>query len=95
MKKIIFSILAIAILAGCGGETRKSTDELYMEVIRENTNITAPDSEVISLGHEVCDLLNNGVTVGQLIAMGVVEDLGKDYSFFVGASIGAYCPEYA
>ena len=57
---------------------------------------SSPDHAVIA-GHEVCDELSNGKTAAQVVSTVQANSNLDGYhaGFFVGASIRAYCPNFA
>lgn len=73
-----------------------SIDDMFVQVVREK-GINASDSYIVATGHQVCDVLGEGTdvyTVAQAIATNSGEITLSESAYFVGASIGAYCPQY-
>jgi Protein of unknown function (DUF732) len=74
-----------------------NVDERFLAALTSH-GITFTSSEVgIAAGHLACDKLDGGETPTQ-VAQDVMNSSNLDAfhaGYFVGASIGAYCPKYA
>lgn len=109
MKKIVTAVSAIALtigLSACGSQTESQQpqqqeqaesdiDSRFADIVRDNTSVTGTDDEFATLAGLVCESLDqtNDVyaQVETLVESGFTNE---DASFFVGASIGAYCNEH-
>lgn len=84
-------LFAISLLLGCPG------DQPFLNVLRENgINYVSPEW-AIGNAHQVCGALDTGMLPEDL-AESVMRDSNLDgyhAGFFVGASIAAYCPQWA
>lgn len=75
-------------------------DQLMLNVIRDNTAVTAPDRRLLALAEITCTNLNNHPTaVGALGTIQGMQDItgwsGHDAAFVVGVAIANRCPEHA
>lgn len=74
-----------------------SKNEIFLSVLRDHgdTYTGAPDADLIELGHQTCDTLDMGVTVEDMAAYMVQENIDPDFAgFLIGAAVGVFCPEY-
>jgi hypothetical protein len=72
-------------------------DDDFVAVLKaKGIAFSSPDHAVIA-GHEVCDELGNGKTPAQVVSTVQANSNLDGYhaGFFVGASIRAYCPNFA
>lgn len=74
-----------------------ATDDAFLSALKaKGIHFGSPDKAFIA-GHEVCDELANGKTAVQ-VASTVQSNSDMDgyhAGYFVGASIRAYCPQFA
>jgi hypothetical protein len=74
-----------------------ATDDAFLAALTtKGIHFGSPNKAFIA-GHEVCDELRNGKSAAQ-VASTVQSNSDMDgyhAGFFVGASIRAYCPQYA
>ncbi len=74
-----------------------ATDDAFLAALTaKGIHFGSPEKALIA-GHEVCDELGTGKTAVQ-VASAVQSNTNMDgyhAGFFVGASIRAYCPQYA
>jgi Protein of unknown function (DUF732) len=74
-----------------------ATDDAFLAALTaKGIHFGSPDRAFIA-GHEVCDELGNGKTATQVASTVQTNSSMDGYhaGFFVGASIRAYCPQYA
>jgi Protein of unknown function (DUF732) len=74
-----------------------ATDDAFLSALKaKGIHFGSPDKAFIA-GHEVCDELANGKTTAQVAStvQGNSDLDGYHAGFFVGASIRAYCPQFA
>jgi hypothetical protein len=100
---IFFGIAAVATglcqaaLGGAAIASASSVDDVFINVITKQ-GIELPSSEeAISTAHNVCAMLDEGAALADTFDA-VAEDTGLEHidaGYFVGVSIGVYCPEYA
>jgi Protein of unknown function (DUF732) len=96
-----FALLPVAalgaIVAAAPIARADATDDTFVSALTaKGIHFGSPEKAVIA-GHEVCDELGNGKSTAQ-VASTVQGNSGMDgyhAGFFVGASIRAYCPQYA
>ena len=88
--------LCQAALAGAPTASASSVDDLFINAITAQ-GIEPPSSkEAISTAHNVCAMLDDGSGLADTIDA-VAEYTGLeafDAGYFVGVSVGVYCPEY-
>jgi len=88
--------LCHAALAGAATASASSVDDLFINAITAQ-GIEPPSSkEAISTAHNVCAMLDDGSGLADTIDA-VAEYTGLeafDAGYFVGVSVGVYCPEY-
>ncbi len=94
-------LLPVAVLgplaaAGPIAHADAADDSFLAALTAKGIHFGSPDKAVIA-GHEVCDELGNGKTPPQVAStvQGNTNMDGYHAGFFVGASIRAYCPQYA
>lgn len=72
-------------------------DAPFLRQVRSSTGIANPDAELIVLADRACGSIANGS--GPLDTADTLETVtgwtGNDAAAFTGASIRAYCPEFA
>jgi Protein of unknown function (DUF732) len=71
-------------------------DKFLAALASQNITYRAPDA-AIAAAHLVCTRLDQGADKGQ-VAQEVMDNSDLDpyhAGYFVGASVGAYCPQYA
>jgi hypothetical protein len=74
-----------------------ATDDAFLAALTaKGIHFGSPDKAFIA-GHEVCDELGTGKTATQVASTVQTNSNMDGYhaGFFVGASIRAYCPQYA
>jgi hypothetical protein len=74
-----------------------ATDDAFLSALKaKGIHFGSPDKAFIA-GHEVCDELANGKTAVQVAStvQGNSDMDGYHAGYFVGASIRAYCPQFA
>lgn len=81
-----------------------TVEDMYLQVLRAtgNSYITgASDSDLIQLGHTVCEALDAGNTVEEVIYYLAANSNNNDPEFarfegqVIGAAVPAFCPEYS
>jgi hypothetical protein len=85
--------------SGTGTDSSQTVEDIafisYLRKADPNVFGNYSDQEIIDLGHQVCSELDSGVTVKDLAVRVLVNN--KDVApaaHAIGASVGAYCPEY-
>ena len=77
-------------------QAQADEDSLVWAIDQEGIQYTTPQ-KLVQAGHAVCMLMDNGSA--QRGAIRVVQDnssmITYEAGYFVGASIGALCPEYS
>lgn len=72
----------------------KTMDDIFLETIHERGIFVGLTDQAIELAEATCDTFDAGASLRQVMDV-ARENMGsKDAAFFIGASIGAYCPEY-
>jgi Protein of unknown function (DUF732) len=74
-----------------------AVDDTFLRALSaKGIKFEAPAKALIA-GHEVCDELDNGKSVAQVVSavQGNTNLDGYHAGYFVGAAIRAYCPEHA
>ncbi|MGO3325354.1 DUF732 domain-containing protein [Gordonia sp. (in: high G+C Gram-positive bacteria)] len=69
------------------------TDDVFLQVLRDR-GIPA-NSASIEAAHAVCDALDAGATIVQVISASVEGYGSSDGAYVAGAGIAAYCPQYS
>lgn len=87
--------VAAFILAG-GAKADPVSDVAFLQTLDQRGITYTSATTVIGAGHAVCTYLDVGASLRETVDM-VAENsqLGSDSAYFVGVSIGAYCPEHA
>jgi hypothetical protein len=73
------------------------SDDKFLAALQVQTISYRSPEAAIAAGHLVCDELDRGETKSQ-VAQDVMDNTDLDpyhAGFFVGASVGAYCTQYA
>ena len=84
----------------------QSLDDKVLEVLRSQGNSylnNASDAQLLDLSSQICPILNNGVTVRQLLVQlanqfatdNADPELVSAAGIIVGVSVAAYCPQYS
>jgi hypothetical protein len=90
-------VAGLATASTAGATVITPTDDTFISVISD-AGIQPPSlEEAIATANDVCVNLDSGATlVDTVYAVADYTELGtEDAAFFVGASIAAYCSEYA
>jgi hypothetical protein len=78
-----------------GNAAPESTDEKFLRLTREQGWGGASDSDLILLGHKVCETLDGGATPREtlygILQPGVTAD---EAGSLLGNAVGAYCPSH-
>ncbi|CAM3457014.1 DUF732 domain-containing protein [Stackebrandtia soli] len=73
-------------------------DAAYVATVRSLSGSefnAVTDAALITLGHTICDALDRGVSVGDIMAQGVTSDVSAAaIGAATGSAVAAYCPEY-
>lgn len=72
-------------------EEKVDIDQVFLAAMRQKG--LPATQQAIDTAHAMCDALDAGNSVESVINLSL-ESLGEDGPFFVGAGVGAYCPEY-
>ena len=73
----------------------KTMDEKFLDVIHEEGIFKNLTFQAVDLAKSTCETFDAGATLGQVMRI-ATETMGAgDAGFFIGASIGAYCPKYS
>jgi hypothetical protein len=111
MKTVIISALALVLSGcislpadDLDGETAAPStsqsmgieEQVFVKIVREGTNLTGTDDEFISAGRLICNEFDRGKTF-ESVGYDIVESGAsfEDAGFIIGASIGAFCPQYS
>lgn len=71
-------------------------DDEFISTVKENTALEGTDKEFTDLADSVCVAFDEGSSFEDVISIMTANDISDyDSGFFVGASVGAYCPEHA
>jgi hypothetical protein len=79
-----------------------SVDQRFLAAVRTDGRWPgASDESLISLGHKVCGLLDQGITISQMqayfamqIANGSLDASASEVGAIIGGGVVAYCPKY-
>jgi hypothetical protein len=108
-RNIILGIIAVLAIAGIAigvaistssHTSRASTstmDRVFVAAIHRGIpqTVSTADSVIVAEGHQVCSAFDTGANF--LSVAGTVMDDGYtpyESGYYIGASIGAYCPKY-
>lgn len=73
-------------------------EQSFLEVVREK-GITGTDEELLELGYEVCEQFDSGVEFQDFVDQAIKKDAtsaeAEEFFYFIGVSVGAFCPEHA
>lgn len=108
MRKIIAgTVLAALALTGCGSDSDSpsnsfdrlggSNEQALVEAIQDEIPQTrsVPDNDIIDLGESICDGLDVGQPILEVLQNGVAAGFTPyEAGFITGASIAALCPEH-
>jgi len=90
----VVGFAAVAMLAAPTASADPN-DDAFLDALASK-GITYPSTDyAISTGHQVCDLVSDGQEPTD-VAIEISNNSGlpvEDTGFFVGAAIGAYCPD--
>ena len=76
--------------------TDTTLDDEFISTVKENTALEGTDKEFTDLADSVCVAFDEGSSFEDVISIMTANDISDyDSGFFVGASVGAYCPEHA
>lgn len=77
--------------------TTKTDEQIFLEAVRSR-GFGGTDQELITLGKDVCDVIGTFNSLEEFVYYAVLDpNFAEDpetMGFFVGASIGTFCPEY-
>jgi len=98
---VITLLLCSVLIGACIGFSARANatpvdDVAFLTTIDERGITYTSASKVIGAVHAVCDYLDLGYNL--LTTINMVEEnsqLGSDSAYFVGVSVGAYCPGHA
>lgn len=106
----VFAILFALILTACGGTDSNNDsnndsnsdglsviDSIYLELLRDEIPDLnhVEDDLIINLGSEICNAFDNGMSFREMVMAGMGSEFtASEQGAMIGASIGAYCPEY-
>jgi hypothetical protein len=88
-------LLSAAALLSAARASANSTDDAFVAAHAKD-GITTSGPNAIAMAHTVCAELDNNQNTSAL-AMSLMKDTDlslKQSSYFVGASMSAYCPQY-
>jgi hypothetical protein len=92
----VASTLGIAALVSAGTAGATATDDAFVGALADQ-GITPPSTqEAVSLAFDVCSTFDKGGSLYDAVnSVSTTTDLVEDDSaFFVGLSVGTYCPEH-
>lgn len=75
--------------------SRRSIDDVYLETIYSSYPSVRSfgDSELIELGKNICNAINNGLTLAGLATLAIQYDVDPEMlGYIAGVAIVAYCP---
>jgi hypothetical protein len=93
---LVVTLLNFAALAAPAAHADAVDDGFLASLKAKGINFASPQAAIVA-GHEVCDELDLGRQPSD-VATDVTKNSNLDgyhAGFFVGASIGAYCPRHA
>jgi hypothetical protein len=89
-------LLSAAALVTAAPASADPTDDAFVAALAKE-GITFPEhNTAVATGHAVCDALDKS-SQSSMLAMKLMKDTDlslRQSSYFVGASISAYCPQY-
>lgn len=93
----LIAALAFAALLGCASAHADSTDDRFVAaLVDEGVGKGIPPAKLIHLGHTICSDLGKGESVLDAMKGLFTSGIGaRDAGSLVGASIGAYCPQFS
>jgi hypothetical protein len=102
MKLAIISVAAAGVAAVglvTAGVASADPDEKFLTNLEVGGFSWADDAagdELVSLGHGICQELNNGASAADMITQGVEATGWTDtqWGYFIGAATTSFCPEH-
>jgi hypothetical protein len=97
VKKIVLTVLGALTALGLAlapAASANSNDDWFINKLRDHGMASDSRSWWIGAGHQVCHMLQLGMTADQASALIQAPGI-PDSGYLVGASIHAYCPQYA
>src|ERR1700758_4938399 len=89
-------LLSAGALLSAAPASADSTDDAFVAALAKDGITTSGPNTAIAMAHSVCAELDNNQNTSAL-AMSLMKDNDlslKESSYFVGASMSAYCPQY-
>jgi hypothetical protein len=99
--KIAAAVAGLILLLSAAPASADDNDDVFMRTLNDGGIHNADRAGVINVGHKVCDGLADGVSPVIIAQALTSSDNPKFYlsqdqaDFFLGASVGVYCPGYA
>ena len=96
--RAIPTILAALAIATAGVARADDTDDRFVKALQqEGIGMRATRDQLIHLGHTICHDLDNGKSaIDEMHGLYSAADISEhDAGALVGASVGAYCPQYS
>ena len=87
---------ALLAIAGCGTAAAEDPADVYLDVVHDTVEVPGvADSDLVTLGENICALLDAGGTDLDVIKAGVDSGLtGEEVGSISGAAKAALCPEH-
>jgi hypothetical protein len=89
-------LLSAAALLSAAPASADPTDDAFVAALAKDDIGITDRNTAIAAAHTVCDELDNNQNTS-VLAMNLMKDTGlslQQSSYFVGASMSAYCPQY-
>jgi hypothetical protein len=89
-------VLSAAVLVSAAPASADSTDDAFVAALAKGGIVTTDRDAAIAMAHMVCAGFDRNAK-SAVLAMRLMKPMNlslKQSSFFVGASVSAYCPQY-
>jgi hypothetical protein len=89
-------LLCAATLLSAGPASADATDDAFVAALAKEGIVFPDHNNAIAIGHTVCAGIDKS-NKSSVLAMKLMKDTDlslRQSSYFVGASISAYCPQY-
>jgi Protein of unknown function (DUF732) len=96
MKRIAATVFTLLVLSTGTAHADSTDDRFVAALVNEGIGKGIPPEKLIHLGHTICSDLSHGRSVTDAMKGLYTSGIGaRDAGALVGASIGAYCPQYS
>lgn len=71
-------------------------EEIYLATLRSEPTLFVglPDDQLLDLGYQTCEVLNNGTSLEELSMQLITDDVDPEFAgYLIGAAITTLCPE--